>query len=413
MSNIVESDKTKKNIGREVYLDYAALTPIDGEVLAKMLPYYLPQYSNPSSIHENGRRSKKALEDARGEIARVLHAFPEEIIFTSSGTEADNLAIVGVARGNREKGNHILISAVEHKAVLESAKYLREEGFEVEIIPVDKYGMIDVKKVLTLVRKGTILISVMLVNNEIGTTQPIRELSSALKKLNLPSCPLLHTDACQASNLLSLDVLELGIDLMTINSSKIYGPLGVACLYKKSGVILKPIFRGGEQENNLRAGTENLPLIIGFAEALKKAEKMIKKEFKRFAKLEIYFKKKLKTKIPEIIFNGHPKMKIPSTVHVTIPGIEGESVVLLLDRYGIRASTGSACSALDLRPSHVLTAIGQNPDLIHGSVRFSMGRSTTKKNLDKVLKIFPEIIQKLRSISVLTLKNHQKKDEKK
>jgi len=400
MYNFAGSDK------KEIYLDYAALAPLDKEVLQKILPYYDARYGNPSSLHTNGRNAKQVLEEARGRIARVISALPEEIIFTSSGTEADNLALIGAARGNREKGKHILISAIEHKAVLEAAKFLEKEGFEVGIIPVDRYGMIDIKRSLSLIKKETILISVMYVNNEIGTIEPVRELSSALKKLNFSNRPLFHIDACQATNLLPLDVSELGIDLMTINSSKIYGPLGVACLYKKSGIKLEPITVGGEQEKNLRAGTENIPLIVGFALALEKADKLREAEHKRFKNLEKYFTKKLREKIPEILFNGHPENKIPSTVHVSVPLIEGESAVLMLDKYGIRVSTGSACSAFDLRPSHVLLAIGQDPDLVHGSIRFSMGRSTTKGQLDVVLKIFPEIVKKLKNISALTLQKH-------
>jgi|SRR3989344_5183253 len=410
MYNIAELDKIKKKTGKEIYLDYAALAPIDVGVLKKMLPFYNSKYGNPSSLHQNGRIARLALEKARGEIAEIINSKPEEIIFTGSGTEADNLAVIGVARANRGKGNHILVSAIEHKAVLEAAKYLKKESFEVEIIPVDKYGMVDIEKCLALVRPKTILISIMYVNNEIGTIEPIRKLSVALEKINAGERPLFHVDACQASNLLSLNVQELGVDLMTINSSKIYGPLGVACLYKKSEITLEAIAIGGEQEKNLRAGTENLPLIIGFSEALKKAQKIRNTEFQRLTILEKYFMKKLKEKIPDIIFNGHPENKIPSTVHVSVPNIEGESAILMLDRNGIRASTGSACSAFDLRPSHILLAIGQSPDLVHGSIRFSLGRSTTKENLDFVLQVFPKIVARLKSISTLTLKTHENKN---
>lgn len=430
MYNIAGSDR-KKNTNEEIYLDYGALTPVDREVLRKMLPYYDSKYGNPSSLHKNGRVARLALEHAREEIAKIFNAQSEEIIFTASGTEADNLAIFGVARANREKGNHILISAIEHKAVLETVKYLAREGFRVEIVPVDRYGMVNVKKIISLIKKETILISVMYVNNELGTIEPVQKIAKALadwkkgrsmffersgdffqgseKNILLP---FFHVDACQATNLLSLDVKKLGIDLMTVNSSKIYGPLGVACLYKKTGVKIESIIVGGEQEKNFRSGTENLPLIIGFAEALKKVDKLREKEYKRFRVLEKYFVKKLKAKIPDIIINGHPRRKIPSIVHVSVPSIEGESAILMLDQHNIRVSTGSACSASDLKPSHVLLAIGQNPDLVHGSIRFSMGRSTTKKDLDAVLKIFPEIIKKLKNISVLTLKNHAKKQKK-
>src|SRR3989338_6178732 len=408
MYNIVESDKTK-----EIYLDYAALAPIDKGVLRKMLPYFDSKYGNPSSLHKNGRRARQALEKARGKIAQMINALPEEIIFTSSGTEADNLALIGVARANRGRGNHILISAIEHKAVLEAAKFLEKEGFEIGIIPVDQYGMIDVKKFLTLVKKETILISVMYVNNEIGTIEPVQILASILKKINPNHRPLFHVDACQATNLMPLDVNELGVDLMTINSSKIYGPIGVAVLYKKIGILLEPLMVGGEQEKNVRAGTENLPFVIGFAEALKKTVKIRKIEYQRFKKLETYFTKKLKEKIPNVLFNGHPQNKIPSTVHVSISSIEGESAILMLDNYGIRASTGSACSTFDLRPSHVLLAIGQDPDLVHGSIRFSMGRSTTKKDLNIVLRVLPKIVDKLRGISALTIKKDENQKNKK
>jgi cysteine desulfurase len=409
MSNIVELDKTKRYSSKEIYLDYAALAPIDREILKKMLPYYNSKYGNPSSLHSNGRRARQILETMRGRVAHSLHALPEEIIFTGSGTEADNLAILGTAHANCKKGNHILISAIEHKAVLETVKNLEKEGFRVDIIPVDNYGMISVEKCLSLIKKETILISVMYVNNEIGTIEPIQKLSSSLNKLYPDNRPLLHVDACQATNLLSLNINELNVDLLVINSSKIYGPTGVACLYKKSGILIESIIVGGEQEKNIRAGTENIPLIVGFTLALEKAAAIRDTEYKRLKKLEEYFIKKLKEKIPEIIFNGHPKNKIPNIVHVSIPSIEGESIVLMLDQYGIRVSTGSACSAFDLRPSHVLLAIGQNPDLVHGSIRFSMGKSTTKENLDVVLEVFPKIIQKLKGISALTLKKYEKK----
>lgn len=408
MSNIAASDKIKKNTG-EVYLDYAALSPVDPSVLKKMLPYYSPIYGNPSSLHQNGRFAKQVLDRAREKIAEVINSKPDEIIFTSSGTEADNLAILGVARANRARGNHILVSAIEHKAVLETIKQLKKEGFEIDIIPVNSEGRIDFVKCLSLIRKETILISVMYVNNEIGTIEPIQELAHALKKIYSSDRPFLHIDACQASNLLSLDVKDLGVDLMTINSSKIYGPLGVACLYKKLDIPLAPLMHGGEQEKNLRAGTENIPLAVGFAEALSQAERIKEKQYKRFETLEKYFVKKLREKVPDIIINGDKKNKIPSTVHVSVPFVEGESLVLMLDQYGIRVSTGSACSAFDLRPSHVLLAIGQDPDLIHGSVRFSFGRSTTKKDLDFVMDVFPKIVEKLRKISALNLKNYDKK----
>lgn len=401
MSNTAGSAKNKK----EIYLDYAALSPADPAIIRKIIPYWGKKYGNPSSLYASGRLAKKALENARLKIAGIINAKPEEIIFTSSGTEADNLALIGAARANRAKGKHILISVIEHKAVMEAGKLLAREGFEVEYIPVDKYGLINVQKLMALVRPGTILVSVMYVNNEIGMIEPIREISAELGKIDSGIRPIFHVDACQASNLLSLDVVALGADLLVINSGKVYGPLGAAILYKNSKISIDPVLVGGEQEKNLRAGTENLPAIVGFAEALEKSEKMKKKENIRLSQLEEYFRERLQEEIPEIIVNGDPAKKVPSILHVSIPYIEGESMILMLDKEGIRVSTGSACSASDLKPSHVLVAIGQDPDLVHGSIRFSMGRSTTKKDLDKVLEVFPPIIKKLKSISALTL-NH-------
>ncbi len=403
MSYTVELDKKT----RDVYLDYAAFAPIDKGVLKEMLPYFDKKYGNASSMHESGRKSKHFIEEARGKIAGTIGANKDEIIFTGSGTESDNLAIVGIARAHRAEGNHIIISAIEHKAVLEAAKQLKKEGFEITILPVDKYGVINIEECIKLITSKTILISVMYVNNEIGTIEPIQKLGNAIKswrqekvgKYGHAEYPLFHTDACQAVNLLSLDVKKLGVDLMTLNSSKVYGPAGIGLLYKKSNITIESIIVGGEQEKNTRAGTENLPMIVGLSLALLKAEKIKKSENKRLKELQKYFKKCLKDKIEDVIFNGHPINNISSTVHVTIPLVEGESMVLRLDHFGIKASTGSACSAYDLKPSHVLIAIGQERELIHGSVRFSMGRHTTKKDIDYCVRTFSSIVKELRSIS--------------
>jgi len=408
MFHIVESDKKKQKI-RDVYLDYAAFAPVDKEVLKEILPYFDKKYGNASSMHESGRKSKQAIEEARGNIARIIGAEKDEIIFTSSGTESDNLAIIGIARAHRREGNHIIISAIEHKAVIEGTRQLKKEGFEISILPVDKYGVIDVEECIKLITDKTILISVMYVNNEIGTIEPIQELAKRIQEIRSKHdssrgiYPLIHTDACQAANLLSLDVKKLGVDLMTLNSSKVYGPTGIGLLYKKSSITIEPIIVGGEQEKNTRAGTENLPMIVGLSVALLKAEKTKKSENKRFKELQKYFKKGLKNEIKDIIFNGHPRNNIPSTVHVSIPLIEGESMILKLDHFGIKASTGSACSSFDLKPSHVLIAIGQDSELIHGSIRFSMGRHTTKKDLDYCIQSFSSIVKELKSISALTL----------
>ncbi|MEK7463794.1 MAG: cysteine desulfurase family protein [Patescibacteria group bacterium] len=406
MLHTAESAKT-------IYLDYAATTPTDPEVLKMMLPYFGREYSNASSMHSSGRRAGQAIADARSLVASILKCEPKEIIFTGSGTESDNLALLGVARAYKSEGNHIIISSIEHKAVTESAQYLREEGFKVSITPVMADGLIDVSALMALVTEKTILISVMYANNEIGTIQPIQEIASRLQLWKSARgnriMPFIHTDACQAAGALSLDVKKLGVDLMTINSSKIYGPKGAGALFKNKAIKLKPTIVGGEQEKNQRAGTENIALIVGFAEALKKADSLRVMESKRLILLRDYFIKSLLTKIPNAILNGHPKRRLPNNIHVSIPNIEGESILLMLDKLGIEASTGSACSAYDLRPSHVLMAIGQTPEFAHGSIRFSLGKTTKKKDIDYVLSVFPGIVARLSSISALTTKRNEKK----
>ncbi len=400
MSNIAVS--ANKNI----YLDYAATTPLDSAVLEKMIPFFGDEYSNASSMHASGRRAAQAMMRVRREVADILACGPDEIIFTGSGTESDNLAIKGVARANRDHGDHIIVSAIEHKAVIESARQLEKEGFKVSILPVDTFGMISIQTCLSLITEKTILISVMMANNEIGTIEPIKELVRAIgawrdeHRQNM--FPMVHTDACQAAGALSVDVRELGVDLMTLNGSKIYGPKGVGLLYKKRHIRIDPLIVGGEQEQSLRAGTESLPLIVGFGEALKRAENSRKKESQRLTLLRDYFTKSLLEKIPQAIVNGHRTERLPNNIHISIPHIEGESILLMLDKLGIEASTGSACSAFDLKPSHVLLAIGQTAEFAHGSIRFSLGRDTTHDDLDRVLSLFPGIVSRLSSISALT-----------
>ncbi len=387
---------------KKIYLDYAATTPTDPDILERMLPYFGADYGNPSSMYESGRRAKSVIETSRKKIALCCNADPEEIIFTGSGTEADNMAIFGVARANRAHGNHIIISSIEHKAIIEPAHQLEKEGFRISVLPVDCYGMIDIGECLKLITPETILISVMYVNNEIGTIQPIAGLTAAVRlQRGSRGFPLVHTDACQAAGFLTLDVHELGVDLMTINSSKIYGPKGVGMLYKRKGVNLIPLIVGGDQEKRMRAGTENVALIFGFAEALEKVSAGRECDSERVRDLRDYFIKELKRKIPELELNGHPTERLPNNVHVSIHAVEGESMILMLDREGISASTGSACSAFDLKPSHVLLAIRQNEEIIHGSIRFTMGKHTTRDDLDHVLDVFPVIVENLTRLSAI------------
>lgn len=388
---------------KSIYLDHAATTPLDAEVLEYMLPYYGDRYGNPSSLHASGRRSLFAMEEARAAIARTLGALPEEIIFTGSGTESDNLAILGTARAYRARGNHVILSNIEHKAVLEAGHLLEAEGFEVTYAPVDAYGLMDATALASLVRDDTILVSLMLVNNELGTIQPVSGVSSALRERRLRTgLPKLHTDACQAAGHVRLDVETLGVDLMSLNGSKIYGPKGIGILYKQREVKLAPMIVGGGQERGRRAGTESIPQIAGMAAALLKAERMREAEVGRLGALRQYFIAELQNRIPGIMVNGHREMSVPHIVHVTVPNIEGESMLLMLDQAGIEVATGSACSAADLRPSYVLRAIGLQDELIHGSLRFSFGRETTQAQLDEVLRIFPDIVKQLQAASALT-----------
>jgi cysteine desulfurase len=389
---------------KTIYMDYAATTPTDPEVLKLMLPYFSADYNNPSSLHGSGRRAHQVIQTCRAKIANIIGALPSEIIFTGSGTEADNLALIGVAKAYREYGNHIIISAIEHKAVLEAAETLENEGFRVSIAPVLPDGLIDISACLALITPDTTLISVMYANNEVGTVEPIAELSAALAAHRTSrGLPLLHTDACQAAGYLPLSVVDLGVDLMTINSSKIYGPKGVGALYKKRSTQITPQLVGGEQEMKLRAGTESLPLIVGFTEALIKAEASRPAEVARLTELRDYFIVGLEKAIPQVIINGHRTKRLPNNVHVSLPNIEGESILLMLDQQHIEVGTGSACSAFDLKPSHVLLALGTAAETAHGSIRFSLGKYSTKEEIDAVLSVFPAIVKNLTAISALTV----------
>ncbi len=387
-----------------VYLDHAAATTIAPEIVDAMVHYYSGIYSNASSLYNSARNTKFIIQKSRESIASVLNSLPEEIIFTGSGTESDNLAILGVARAYKKCGTHILISAIEHKAVIESAKQLEREGFVVEYIPVNEHGMINVADCISRIKEETILISVMYANNEIGTIQPIQKLTKALKQHKQDHLfPIFHTDACQAAGYLSLDVAKLGVDLLTLNASKIYGPKGIGLLYKNKKITVEPLVFGGGQEKGLRAGTENLPLIIGFKEALIRVEKRRTKESERLGHLRDECLKALKLAIPTLVVNGHLTFRLPNNIHISIPEVEGESMVLMLDEQGIEASTGSACSSHDLQVSHVLTAIKQNPFLMHGSLRFTFGETTTMKECERLVEVLPTVVSRLRVMSPVAL----------
>jgi len=385
----------------KVYLDYAATTYIDPRILQKMRPYLTTGFGNASSLYSLGRQAKTAIEKARIDVAKILGALPEEIIFTGSGTESVNLAISGIAKKYKNQGNHIIISKIEHKAVLESAKKLKKEGFTITYLSVDSKGIVNLKELKKALNKKTILVSIMYANNETGTIQPIKEISQIVKKFRKHNLlPAFHTDACQAAGALNLKINNLGADLLTLNGSKIYGPKGTGCLYINKNYKIEPLIVGGTQEMGLRAGTENTALIVGFAEALRLAKKL-RKESQRLKNLRNYFIKKILKNVPYSRLNGHAQKRLPNNVNLSFKGIEGEALVLKLDQRGIAASTGSACTSSELTPSHVLLALGLPEDLAHGSLRMTLGRKTTKKDLNYVLKILPKTVAELRKISAL------------
>ncbi len=383
------------------YLDYAATTPLDPRVFESMVPYMTDAtlQGNPSSMHAFGRLSKHGLDTARNSIAKTLNVNGQEIIFTGSGTESDNLALFGIARAYKDKGKHIIISQIEHKAIVESAKVLEREGFSISYASVDKNGVVDVEKLISLIRPDTILISVMYINNEVGSIQPIKAIADALIKIrDGKELPLLHTDACQAASVISIDPNMLGVDLMTLNSGKIYGPKGIGCLWLRHGVRITPVIVGGDQELGFRAGTENISLAIGFAKALELAQNDYENENLRLKNFHKILKDGLKEKITGTHFNTSEKTFSPSVLNVSFAGTEGESLLLDLDHRGICCSTGSACAATDLKPSYVLLAMGVPEELAHASLRFSLGRFTTIDDIEQVIKILPLSVNRIRSI---------------
>jgi cysteine desulfurase len=392
-----------------VYLDYAATTPLDKRVFSQMKPYFLEKFGNPSSLYAQGREAKEAVELSRHKIAELINARPSEIIFTSGGTESVNLAIFGLARGYEgKKKPHLIASAIEHHCVINSFKALAGEGCKTTLVPVNEDGIIEIEKLKSAVRPETILISVMLANNEIGTIEPVVEISRWLRGENrkrlakhLPAI-LLHTDACQAAGYLDLDVSALGVDLMSVNGSKIYGPKGVGFLYVRSGVNLIPLIYGGGQEHEMRSGTENVAGIVGLAKALELAAKDREKENKRLADLNSFLKKSILGKITNITLNGPGDAnRLPNNLNLTIKGVEGETLMLYLDSYGINVSTSSACSTGTAEASHVLLAIGRSEKDAKSSLRVTLGKGTTKADLGFLIKVLPQIVTELRKMKSL------------
>ncbi|MGI6553710.1 MAG: cysteine desulfurase NifS [Bacillota bacterium] len=381
---------------RTVYLDHSATTPVRPEVAEVMAKYLTQYFGNPSSIHGFGRIGKKALEEAREQVARLIGARPEEIVFTSGGTEADNLAIIGAALANRKKGNHVIISSIEHHAALDSGKYLEKQGFEVSYLPVDREGLVHVDDVENLLRPETILISVMHVNNEVGTIQPIEEIGKLARVRGV----IFHSDAVQSVGKIPVDVNSLNVDLLSASAHKIYGPKGVGCLYIRKGTKIEPGQHGGGQERKRRPGTENLPGIVAFGKAAELAHLELDQEEKL-----VYLRDKLingiMDLIPHVQLNGHPIKRVPGNVNVSIRYVEGESLLLNLDMKGIAASSGSACTSGSLDPSHVLLAMGLPHEIAHGSLRMTLGRDNTEEDINYVLEVLPPIVERLRAMSPL------------
>jgi len=383
---------------KRIYLDHAATTPTHAEVVKAMLPYFTDVFGNPSSIHSYGQEAKGAVEEARTKVAELIGARSEEIIFTSGGTEADNYALKGVAYANERKGNHIITSPIEHHAMTEACKFLEKRGFRITCLPVDRYGLVDPQDVKRAITDKTILISVMHASNEVGTIEPVDEIGKIAREAGV----YFHSDAVQTVGHIPLNVDELKVDLLSISAHKLYGPKGVGALYVRKGTRLVSLMHGGGQEKKRRAGTENVPAIVGFGKAVELARHDLGEEARRLSYLRDKLVKGLGERIDHIHLNGHPSQRLPNNVNVSVDFAEGESMVLNLDLEGICVSTGSACSSASLEPSHALLALGLSPEQAHGSLRFSLGRESTEADVERVLEILPGIVAKLRAMSPLS-----------
>jgi cysteine desulfurase len=380
-----------------IYLDNSATTRLDDEVLKEMKPYLTEEYGNASSIYKLGRNTRNAVETAREKVAKAINAEPEEIYFTSGGTESDNTAIRGIAYNNKKKGNHIITSKIEHPAVLETCKQLEKEGFKVSYIDVDENGIIDLTQLKNSIQDTTILISIMFANNEIGTIQPIKEIGTIARENNI----YFHTDSVQAVGSIKIDVKEMNIDSLSMSAHKFYGPKGVGALYIKKGIAFQKFMNGGHQERNKRAGTENVPAIVGMGKAIEIAYSDLEKHTKQIKDLRDYYINQVKDKIPYIKINGDMEKRLPGNSNISFRFIEGEGLLLNLDLKGICASSGSACTSGSLDPSHVLLAIGLPHEIAHGSLRISIGKYNTKEEIDYVVESLVEIVGRLREMSPL------------
>lgn len=380
---------------KRIYLDYAATTPVDPRVIKAMSPYLTGKFGNPASLHAFGNEANEALEKSREIVAKAIKAESREIIFTGSATESNNTVIKGIAFANKDKGKHILISPIEHDCILNSAEWLKKQGFDIEKLSVDKYGLVDPKEVEKKIRKDTILVSVMHANNEVGTIEPIAEIGKICREKNV----YFHTDAAQSFGKVPIDVKKMNVDLLTASSQKMYGPKGIAFLFIRKGINIEPLLHGGGQEFGRRSSTVNVASAVGFAKAVEICLAEMSKESKRLIKLRDKIIKIILKEVPDSYLNGHPKKRLPNNVNMRFSFVEGESILFQLDSLGIAVSTASACSSPKLEPSHVLMAMGLKHKEAHGSLRVSMGRWTTEKDIDYLIKVLPGIINKLRRIS--------------
>ena len=377
-----------------IYLDYAATAPVLPEVLDTMLPFFVSAYGNPSGIHANGRETRKAVELARRRTAGVLGAESREICFTSGGSESNNLAIQGTAFAMRGKGNHIITSQIEHHSVLNTCRWLEKQGFRVTYLPVDADGTVNPENVRDAIRPETILVSIMTANNEIGTVQPVAQIGEICREKGVT----FHTDAVQAVGMLRTDVREMNADLVSLSAHKFHGPKGTGALYIRKGTRLDPLIHGGSQERGLRAGTENVPGIVGLGKAIETAEAEREENAARIRGLRKVLTDRILQNIPGARMNGHPEHRLPGNCHFSFPGTESEALLLRLDLAGISASGGSACTSGSVEPSHVLQAIGLKDEMLHSSIRLTIGRETTLKEIEKTAQILTEIVEDLRKL---------------
>ena len=382
---------------KRIYMDHSATTPVAPEVLEAMLPYFSEKFGNASSLHSFGLEAKEALEESREKVAGLLGAKPEEIIFTSGGTESDNLALKGIARKNQKSGKHIITTRVEHPAILECCRRLEKEGFEVTYLPVTNEGLVEIATLESAIRSDTILISVMHANNEVGTIQPLEEIGRLAAEKDI----YLHTDAVQSVGKIPTDVNKLGVDLLSLSAHKLYGPKGVGALYIRKGTRLESIIQGGGHERGLRSGTENIAGIVGLARAAELGRETMSTETERLTRLRDRLAELVLLKVKESWINGTMKMRLPGNLNFGFKYVEGESLLLFLDSIGINVSTGSACSSHKLEPSHVLLSLGLKPEECHGSLRITLGRSNTMEEVDYVALGIAKAVERFRGISAL------------